>query len=104
MKYQPSRFIGLNYKTHILKTRKPLPSISGEGLQRGKTSDLCFGARGLEAWCSQGQTKQEGALIMIGTPGGGGLSVKPPAFLNDGDTIAVHTGGTGTLENTIKFD
>jgi len=77
--------------------------VNGEVRQKGNTSDLCHGVHDLVAFCSQGQTLQKGSLIMTGTPGGVGLFMKPPTFLQDGDVVEVEIGGIGRLRNTIKF-
>lgn len=72
--------------------------------QESNTSDLCFGVRQLVAFCSQGQTLQRGSLIMTGTPGGVGLFMKPPQFLQDGDVVAVEIGGIGRISNKMSFE
>ena len=78
--------------------------MNGEVRQEGHTSDLCFGVRKLVAFCSQGQTLQKGSLIMTGTPGGVGLFMKPPSFLQDGDEVSVEIENIGTLRNTMAFE
>lgn len=78
--------------------------VNGDLRQKGSTGDLHFGVRDLIAFCSQGQTLQKGTLIMTGTPGGVGLFMKPPTFLNDGDEIVVEITGIGRLVNRIKFE
>ena len=77
--------------------------VNGQERQRGNTSDLCFGVRQLIAFCSQGQTLQKGSLIMTGTPGGFGLFMKPPVFLQHGDVVEVEIEGIGRLTNGIQF-
>jgi 2-keto-4-pentenoate hydratase/2-oxohepta-3-ene-1,7-dioic acid hydratase in catechol pathway len=77
--------------------------VNGEVRQKGNTGDLCHGVRDLVAFCSQGQTLQKGSLIMTGTPGGVGLFMKPPTFLQDGDVVEVEISGIGRLRNNIKF-
>ena len=78
--------------------------VNGEVRQTSHTSDLCFGVRKLVAFCSQGQTLQKGSLIMTGTPGGVGLFMKPPSFLQDGDEVYVEIENIGTLRNTMAFE
>lgn len=77
--------------------------VNGELRQDGNTADLCFSVQQLVAFCSQGQTLQRGSLIMTGTPGGVALFMKPPAFLKDGDEVAVEIGGIGRLTNRMAF-
>lgn len=78
--------------------------VNGELRQEGHTSDLAFGVRKLIEFCSQGQTLQEGSLIMTGTPGGVGLFMKPPNFLKNEDEVSVEIENIGTLRNTIIFE
>ncbi|KAL2070822.1 hypothetical protein VTL71DRAFT_13848 [Oculimacula yallundae] len=78
--------------------------VNGEVRQESNTSDLCFGVRKLVAFCSQGQTLQQGSLIMTGTPGGVGLFMKPPGFLKDGDEVTVEIGQIGSLSNKMSFE
>lgn len=78
--------------------------VNGELRQESNTSDLLFNVAKLVAFCSQGQTLQQGSLIMTGTPGGVGLFMKPPVFLKDGDRVDVMIGHIGRLSNRIKFE
>lgn len=78
--------------------------VNGQTRQSSNTSDLCFGVKQLVAFCSQGQTLQKGSLIMTGTPGGVGLFMSPPQFLEDSDIVEVYIGGIGKLTNKIKFE
>jgi len=78
--------------------------VNSEVRQSSNTSDLCFGVKKLIAFCSQGQTLQKGSLIMTGTPGGVGLFMSPPRFLQDGDVVDVSVGGVGRLTNRIRFE
>jgi 2-keto-4-pentenoate hydratase/2-oxohepta-3-ene-1,7-dioic acid hydratase in catechol pathway len=78
--------------------------VNGETRQTGNTADLCFGVRELVAFCSQGQTLQAGSLVMTGTPGGVGLFMDPPRFLQDGDVVEVKIEGIGSIRNTVRFE
>lgn len=78
--------------------------VNGAGRQNGSTADLHFGVKSIIAFCSQGQTLQKGSLIMTGTPGGVGLFMKPPCFLQDGDEVTVEIEGIGKISNKIKFE
>lgn len=79
-------------------------SVNGEPRQESNTADLCFGVRKLVSFLSTGQTLQAGSLIMTGTPGGVGISMKPPRYLKDGDEVVVEIGGIGKCVNTMKFE
>ncbi|GAC95151.1 fumarylacetoacetate hydrolase [Pseudozyma hubeiensis SY62] len=78
--------------------------VNGERRQLGEISDLVFGVRDLVAFCSQGQTLEQGTLIMTGTPGGVGLFMNPKTFLQDGDEVVVTITQIGSLRNTLKFE
>ncbi|KAH7069575.1 hypothetical protein BKA63DRAFT_476372 [Paraphoma chrysanthemicola] len=78
--------------------------VNGDVRQNSNTSDLCFDVQKLVAFCSQGQTLQRGSLIMTGTPGGVALFMKPQAFLQDGDEVAVEIGGIGRVSNRMAFE
>ena len=78
--------------------------VNGSIRQESNTSDLCFGVKELVAFCSQGQTLQKGSVIMTGTPGGVGLFMKPPAFLQHGDTVVVEIEKIGRLANRMSFE
>ncbi|KAL3445421.1 hypothetical protein BJX65DRAFT_296952 [Aspergillus insuetus] len=78
--------------------------VNGDVRQSTNTSDLCFSVARLVAFCSQGQTLQKGSLIMTGTPGGVGLFMKPPVFLQDGDEVVVEIENIGRLRNRVVFE
>ena len=77
--------------------------VNGEVRQTSNTSDLCFGVEKLVTFCSQGQTLEAGTLIMTGTPGGVGLFMQPPNFLEHGDTVTVEIDHIGRLSNKMSF-
>ena len=86
---------GLDLKTYV----------DGELRQDSNTSDLCFDVRKLVSFFSTGQTLQAGSLIMTGTPGGVGATMKPkPEYLRDGDEVVVKIGSIGSLRNSIRFE
>ncbi|EMD00421.1 hypothetical protein BAUCODRAFT_118192 [Baudoinia panamericana UAMH 10762] len=78
--------------------------VNGELRQDISTSDLCFGVKKLVSFLSTGQTLEAGSLIMTGTPGGVGIGMKPPKFLQDGDEVVVEIEGIGKVVNTMKFE
>ena len=78
--------------------------VNGEERQNTSTSDLCFGVKKLVSAFSQGQTLQAGSCIMTGTPGGVGIGMKPPKYLQDGDEVVVDIEGIGKLVNTMQFE
>ncbi|TKA34292.1 hypothetical protein B0A50_00272 [Salinomyces thailandicus] len=78
--------------------------VNGEVRQESNTGDLVFGVRRLVSFFSQGQTLEEGSVIMTGTPGGVGLGFKPPRWLKDGDEVVVEIEGVGKVVNRMKFE
>ncbi|GAA1406462.1 2-hydroxyhepta-2,4-diene-1,7-dioate isomerase [Glutamicibacter uratoxydans] len=77
--------------------------INGEEVQRGNTKTLVFSAARLVAYISQFTTLQPGDLILTGTPGGVGMGMEPPRFLQDGDVLETEIPGIGTLTNKISI-
>lgn len=77
--------------------------LNGELRQQGNTSDLCFGIPQIIAFLSRGTTLQKGTVIMTGTPGGVGLFMQPPGFIQHGDTFSVWIEKIGTLSNRYVF-
>jgi acylpyruvate hydrolase len=75
--------------------------VNGELVQRGHTRTLVFGPARLLSYISQFTTLRPGDLVLTGTPGGVGMGMKPPRFLQDGDTITTEIDGIGRLENRV---
>lgn len=91
---------------HVLKGADTLSIksyMNGELRQEGNTSDLCFGIPQIIAFLSKGTTLQKGTVIMTGTPGGVGLFMQPPGFIQSGDTFSVWVENIGTLSNRYVF-
>ncbi len=77
--------------------------VNGETLQRGNTKTLVFGAAALLAYISQFTLLRPGDLVLTGTPGGVGMGMTPPRFLQDGDVVRTEIEGIGFLDNTIRL-
>lgn len=75
--------------------------VNGEVRQEGNTSDLIFDVRDLVVFLSAGKTLSPGTVILTGTPGGAGHTMKPPVYLKDGDEVSVEIERTGTLTNHV---
>ncbi|GIZ43051.1 hypothetical protein CKM354_000629500 [Cercospora kikuchii] len=73
--------------------------LNGELRQQGNTSDLCFGIPQIIAFLSRGTTLEKGTVVLTGTPGGVGLFMNPPGFIQNGDTFSVWVEKIGTLSN-----
>jgi len=77
--------------------------VNGELVQRGNTSTLVFGPARLLSYISQFTVLRPGDLVLTGTPGGVGMGMVPPRFLQDGDVITTEIDGIGRLENTVRI-
>jgi acylpyruvate hydrolase len=76
--------------------------VNGKQMQSGNTKTFIFDVRYLVSYLSGLMTLSPGDLIATGTPPGVGLGMKPPVFMNPGDTCRVEITGLGSLENPIK--
>jgi acylpyruvate hydrolase len=77
--------------------------VNGERLQHGSTSTLVFGPAVLLSYISQFTLLRPGDLVLTGTPGGVGMGMNPPRFLQDGDVVRTEIAGIGILENTVRL-
>jgi acylpyruvate hydrolase len=76
--------------------------VNGKQMQRGNTKTFIFDVRYLVSYLSGLMTLSPGDLIATGTPPGVGLGMKPPVFMNPGDTCRVEIDGLGSMENPVK--
>ncbi|MFI2565350.1 fumarylacetoacetate hydrolase family protein [Paenarthrobacter sp. NPDC018779] len=77
--------------------------VNGELVQDGNTKTLVFGPAQLLSYISQFTTLRPGDLVLTGTPGGVGMGMTPPRFLQDGDTLVTEIDGIGRLENQFRI-
>lgn len=77
--------------------------VNGELVQSGNTETLVFGPARLLSYISQFTALQPGDLVLTGTPGGVGMGMTPPRFLQDGDVLTTEISGIGTLHNAIRI-
>jgi 2-keto-4-pentenoate hydratase/2-oxohepta-3-ene-1,7-dioic acid hydratase in catechol pathway len=75
--------------------------VNGERRQDGTTGDLIFKPRELVDFIAETCTLEPGAIILTGTPSGVGAGMKPPRFLQPGDTVRIELEGLGVLEHPI---
>ena len=73
--------------------------VNDELRQDASTTDLIFDLPTLIETCSRGITLLPGDLIATGTPAGVGMGMKPPRWLQAGDTVTIEIDGIGTLTN-----
>jgi acylpyruvate hydrolase len=77
-------------------------TVNGEERQRSNTSNLVFSVPRLIEYLSSIMTLEPGDVILTGTPGGVGVAMDPPTFLQEGDVVSITVDKVGTLENTVK--
>ncbi|GAB3801112.1 fumarylacetoacetate hydrolase family protein [Virgibacillus kimchii] len=75
--------------------------VNGEVRQSSNTSKLIFDIPYLISFISRLVTLKPGDIILSGTPDGVGAGMKPPRFLNDGDTVTLEIEKIGTMENKV---
>lgn len=75
--------------------------VNGELRQNGSTADMIRPIEELIRTLSNGMTLEAGDIIATGTPAGVGHGMKPPVYLQSGDTIEVKIAGLGALRNVI---
>ena len=83
---------------HALRLRT---FVNGELRQDSSTSQLVFDCDYLVEHLSQAFTLEPGDVITTGTPGGVGIAMKPPRFLQAGDRVRIEIEGLGALENHV---
>lgn len=74
-------------------------TLNGEKVQDTLTDDLIFDVPTIISYLSTIVELLPGDVIYSGTPGGVGMSFKPPRFLKPGDVIVSTIDGIGTTTN-----
>lgn len=75
--------------------------INGELRQNSRISELVFDAATLVSYISTFTKLVPGDIILTGTPGGVGVAMKPPQYLQAGDLVEVEIEGIGVLRNSV---
>jgi 2-keto-4-pentenoate hydratase/2-oxohepta-3-ene-1,7-dioic acid hydratase in catechol pathway len=75
--------------------------VNGELRQDSNIKHLIFDCAAIVEHLSTAFTLEPGDVIATGTPGGVGITMKPPKLLKVGDVVRVEIDGLGTLENTV---
>ncbi len=75
--------------------------LNGRIMQSSNTRNLIFGVPRLVAYLSSVMTLEPGDVIATGTPGGVGIYLKPPRYLQPGDVCTLAIEKLGTLENPV---
>ncbi|STO08300.1 fumarylacetoacetate hydrolase family protein [Exiguobacterium aurantiacum] len=76
-------------------------TVNGQKRQSGTTDEMIRPIEELIRTLSTGMTLEAGDIIATGTPAGVGHGMKPPVYLQTGDTVEVSITGLGTLRNVI---
>ena len=77
-------------------------SIDGQTVQQGSTAKLIFSIPRIIAKLSEVITLRSGDVIFTGTPDGVGLGMKPPRYLESGETLRSWVEGVGAMEHTFR--
>lgn len=75
--------------------------VNGELRQSASIEDMVFSIPTIIAYISTFTPLSAGDVIVTGTPGGVGLFMSPPCFLEAGDLVEVEISGIGVLRNTV---
>ena len=75
--------------------------VNGELRQSSNTKELIFDCFALVEHLSTAFTLEVGDVVATGTPGGVGISMKPPRLLAVGDVVRVEIDGLGELRNEV---
>jgi 2-keto-4-pentenoate hydratase/2-oxohepta-3-ene-1,7-dioic acid hydratase in catechol pathway len=75
--------------------------LNGKVVQDSNTADMIFDVPTLIEFLSGSTTLLPGTVIITGTPAGVGVAMKPPRFLQAGDTVTVRIDKIGDLVNPV---
>jgi 2-keto-4-pentenoate hydratase/2-oxohepta-3-ene-1,7-dioic acid hydratase in catechol pathway len=75
--------------------------VNGEVRQHAALADLIFDIPAQIEYVTTFTKLEPGDIIVTGTPGGVGLFMDPPTFLEHGDVVEVEVTELGTLVNTM---
>jgi len=77
--------------------------VNGEQRQTTLLNDLIFDVGTIVRHLSRAMTLRKFTVILTGTPSGVAALMKPPAWLQDGDTVTIEIEKIGTISNKMKF-
>lgn len=75
--------------------------VNGQRMQTGNTRTMIFPVNFLVSYISQFMILEPGDVITTGTPPGVGLGMKPPRYLQGGETIALGISGLGVQRQCV---
>lgn len=95
----------------VLVTRDELPNpddltlelrVNGELRQRASTSELIMPVFDLVAYVSRFMTLNAGDVVSTGTPGGVGMGMTPPRYLQPGDEVEFCCDKIGSVRQRVE--
>src|SRR5271163_1848181 len=75
--------------------------VNGETMQDANTGEMIFNLAKIIAYITDTVTLKAGDVIATGTPGGVGMSFKPPRLLKPGDEVVVEVESIGKIRTPI---
>lgn len=78
--------------------------VNDELRQDATVAEMIFPIPDILAFITEAITLQPGDIIATGTPSGTAIGMKPPVWLEVGDTINVTIAGLGNLQSTIGIE
>ena len=78
--------------------------VNGEVRQSGNTDGLIWPVPRLIAYVSRFMTLWPGDVVSTGTPGGVGMGMKPPVYLNPGDVVEWGSPAFGFASQAVVID
>jgi acylpyruvate hydrolase len=75
--------------------------LNGRVMQQSSTRNLIFDLPSLVSFLSEAFSLCPGDVICTGTPGGVGVSRRPPIFLQTGDVVVIEIENLGKLTNPV---
>lgn len=75
--------------------------VNGELRQNGWTGDMIYPVRFLVSYISRFMTLLPGDVVATGTPGGVGMGMSPPGYLQAGDWVECGVEGLGELNHRV---
>ncbi len=75
--------------------------VNGEQRQEAPVSDLVHPIPDVLAFIGEAITLAPGDVILTGTPGGVGMAMDPPKFLESGDVIRIEIEPLGSIEHSV---
>jgi 2-keto-4-pentenoate hydratase/2-oxohepta-3-ene-1,7-dioic acid hydratase in catechol pathway len=76
-------------------------TVNGKIMQDSNTANFIFQVPFLISYISQFMTLLPGDVISTGTPPGGGLGMKPPVFLREGEVMELGIDGLGISKQKV---